>query len=263
MSSSSAFVPTPLVAERTFRPLAEAGFEAEPAPSAAAAGPAEESSPTDAPIASPEDSPEYQRGLEAGLAQGREEGAEAARAEFPAAEVELLRSAGQSLEEAARGMGALERGYWVENRKIVVELALALAHRLLGRELAADPDALAGIVERALEALGDRPPVTLRVAPAVAEALADGRTANLAALAEAHGFVVESDARLAPGDARVLAERTAVDARVAESLRRIGEELSEAAEQAAIPSPGSDRDAASAGEDGTAPEGGPDEGGRS
>lgn len=228
-SSSSAFVPDPpLSARRAFRPAAARG-----APGDAAAGPSEgePAAPSAAPH-EPTADPSYERGLAEGLARGREEGAAQARASLPIEDLERLRAASTALDEAARGITALRRGYWLENRKILVALAVAVAERIVRRELATDPDALAPIVERALSALGDASPVQLRLAPAVTEALADGRAVDLAALAAEHGLRVEADPRLSPGDARVLAERTSVDARLSESLRRIAEELRETAEHA-------------------------------
>jgi len=231
MSSSRAFVPEVALAAR-------ARFQPVPlVPSAAAA--ADGVGPKATPVG-PRDAVRdeaYERGFREGLAKGREEGAEAARAALPIEDAELLRSAAASFAEAARGVAALRRGYWVENRKTVVELALCVAERLLRRELSTDPDALAGVVERALEALGEVPALRLRLSVVDAEALSDGRAPGLAELSRRHGIEVEADPRLVPGDARVLSERTAVDARLAESLRRIGEELSELAERTPVEAP--------------------------
>lgn len=225
MSSSSGFVPLPVhPADAAFEPWSESE-----APSAEASPPAGAAAPSAAPRAA---DPAYRRGFEDGLAKGREEGMESARAELPIEDAELLAAAARTFDEAARRVAALQRGYCVENRQLVVDLAVALAERLLRREFATDPDALVGVVGRALEALGDEPPARLRVAPALAEALQDGRAAALAAQVSRHGMAIEADARLAPGDVRVLAERAGVDARLGECLRRLGEELHEAAEQA-------------------------------
>ena len=73
----------------------------------------------------------YRRGFEAGLAKGREEGAEAARAAARSSSASSMGRSARAFDEAVRGVTALQRGYWSENRKVVVELALAIAERLL------------------------------------------------------------------------------------------------------------------------------------
>lgn len=226
MSSSDAFVPDPGdAARRAFQPL-------EIARSARASGlPQEPAPPPEHANLALKDS--YERGLAEGLAKGREEGLHAAREALPLQEAEDLNAAAVALREAARGVEALRAGYLVENRKLLVDLALSVAGRILGREIAADPDALLTTVERALAALGDAEPVALRLSPEVAEAVAEERSPALAELARQHGLRIETDPRLSRADARVLADRTAVDARLETTLARIAEEWGELAERGA------------------------------
>lgn len=159
-----------------------------------------------------------------------EKGLAAGRAELPWREAEAVRSAASALEEAARGLAALRRSYLVEQRRALVDLALAVAEHVLGRVVAADLDALASVVECVLAELPEAAPVELRFSTRDHETLAAGLAPALSALAEEHGIAVTADARLAPGDVRARARDTEVDARLRTLLRRLREELLEAAE---------------------------------
>jgi len=211
-------------------------FVAAPIPhehGAFAAGPAGAAS---AAVAAPEAAPPaawqegYDAGLAEGLARGREEGSAAARAELPFADAEALRTAAAALDGAAGSVAALRRGYLAENRRMLVEISVAVAERVLGQRIEADPDLLAGVVERALTALGDAPDVRLCLSERDHRAVVEGGAADLAALAERRGLAVEVDPGLAPGDVRVLAGRSRVDARIEAVLRRIREELAAGAD---------------------------------
>lgn len=167
----------------------------------------------------------YAQGLRDGLEKGRQEAAAEAREDVPDVELAALQSAVLALQEAASSVSVLRRGYLEDNRRMLVEIAMAVAEKLLRTRIEQDPDALAGIVEQALGQLGDLAPVQLRLATCDHEALQSGHARVLEELASRHDLRVEADPRLAAGDVRVLAERTEVNARLGEVLRRIREEL--------------------------------------
>jgi flagellar assembly protein FliH len=162
-------------------------------------------------------------GREAGLREGREEGARAV-------EREALGPALEALEEAARGLAALRGSYLRAQRGLVVELALAVAERLLAREVALDADVLAGVIERALAALGDQPALRVLMNSGDLARVQRGLAPRLAALAAGAGLALEAAPDLVPGDVRVQAARSEVDARRAELLRRVRAELDETLE---------------------------------
>lgn len=95
----------------------------------------------------------------------------------------------------------------------VVDLALEVARRLVGRELALDPGAVRAGAEAAVGAARGRRRATLRLHPAAAAALR-GEEGPLAALGGLPSLELVSDPALAPGDAVVEAEGGAVDARL-------------------------------------------------
>lgn len=206
--TAARFVPQALPGSgRAFAP-------AHPEPFRRADGVAERS-----PAAAPSRESERERAYAEGLAAGR--------AELPWQEAESLRSAAASLEEAARALGALRRTYLVTHRIALVDLAVALAERVLAREVHVDRDALAGVVERALTLLGDVDPVRVHLCAGDLEAVRAGLAPALERLATENGLTLEADPNLRPGDVRVLAGASRVDARLGECLQRLREDLVE------------------------------------
>lgn len=177
--------------------------------------------------AAPELVPEPVVDVEAIRAAAYEAGREAGRAECPWQEAEGLRVAIHALDEALHGVAALRRGYLLDQRSALVELACALAERVLGAAVAVRLDAIAGVVERALAVVGEPEAIRLRLAPGDVARIREGLAPELQRLIEAHGVVLESDPALRAGDARVLAGRTRVDARLGETLRQLREEMLE------------------------------------
>jgi flagellar assembly protein FliH len=127
---------------------------------------------------------------------------------------------GEGLADAAATLvrAATVRERWLaEARGEALDLALEVARRLLGRELAADPAAVRGAAAEALAAARGRRRLVLRLHPAGAAALA-GEGTGLAALAGVPSVAIESDPSLQPGDVVVETEAGGVDGRVAARL---------------------------------------------
>jgi len=110
----------------------------------------------------------------------------------------------------------------------VVALALDVARKVLGRELAQDPGAVADLAAQALAVARDRREVTLRVNPADADAIraAAGRLGAL--LARAPGLDVREDPTVERGGAVVETEAGRVDARVEAQLAALARAIEEA-----------------------------------
>jgi len=105
---------------------------------------------------------EWERRVEEARAAGRREG-EAAGRNRAAAEVQpVLERLARSIEEMAHLRGRLRR----EAEGDLVRLSVAIARRVLRRELAVDPDALRGLVLGALEKLQGQENCRVRVHPA-------------------------------------------------------------------------------------------------
>ncbi len=204
-SEGAAFEPDPgALAERDFErldPDPESPFQA----SSGEVAPAEPAAPN----------------LEEALREAYERGRAEARAELPVAEAAALARAAEALERGARALGVLRRDLLRAHRHAVVELAFAIAERVLGRAVRADAEGLADRVAEALEILPEGQPETLRLSPADVETLRAGEAGRLARLAEEHRLEIVADPRLEPGDARIFAGRSEVDARLGEILDRL------------------------------------------
>jgi flagellar assembly protein FliH len=108
---------------------------------------------------------------EAELAQARQssfqDGLRRGREEAAAAVQQTLERLAQTLRELAE----LKRKMRNEAEQELVKLSLAIARRILYRELTTDPDSIHGIVHAALQKLQNREIVRVRVYPAAATAV--------------------------------------------------------------------------------------------
>jgi flagellar assembly protein FliH len=73
----------------------------------------------------------------------------------------MLRRVAQTLED----LGSLRKKLIRETEREIVQLTLTLAERVVGRQLALDPDLLAAMAHVGLERLGENVPATIRLNP--------------------------------------------------------------------------------------------------
>jgi flagellar assembly protein FliH len=118
-----------------------------------------------------------------GYAQGERAGLEAGNRRGDA----MLRRLGETLEELA----SLRQTLLHQSERQLVQLALALARRIVGREIAADDELLTALARVALDRLGDSRQATIRLHPDDFARVAAGGTAHWAA---AHVTVVADPA---------------------------------------------------------------------
>jgi type III secretion protein L len=144
------------------------------------------------------------------VAAGREEGLASAAAALAGA-----------ARERDRRLAAVERE--------LVALAVDVARRILGRELALDPESVVGIAREALVAARGRRELTLRVNPADAAAVRGAPALLAGALAPAAAFAIREDPAVPPGGALVETEAGLVDARLETQLAALLRALEAAA----------------------------------
>ena len=111
----------------------------------------------------------------------------------------------------------------------VAALALEVARKVLGRELAVDPEAVVALATAAVAEARERREVALRVSPGDAPALrqSEGRLAAL--LARAPGLSLREDPSLAPGEVVIETEAGTIDARVEAQLAALARALEDVA----------------------------------
>ncbi|MEQ1439329.1 FliH/SctL family protein [Fontimonas sp. SYSU GA230001] len=146
----------------------------------------------------------YQEGLQRGQAEGFAVGQKAALAQ--AQRLQTL------IEHMARPLAHLDE----ETEQALVELASAIARRILGEELSLRPERVVGMVREALAGVPPMPrSVRINVHPDdVALVREHVRPAH-----EIKDYEVVGDATLKRGDCRVVTESSQIDARLDERVR--------------------------------------------
>ncbi len=148
-----------------------------------------------------------------GFAQGERAGGEAAAQRGEA----MLRRLTETLEE----LTTLRQQMIHETERQMVQLALAIARRIVHREVSIDQDLLVAMARVALERLGESAQVTVRLSPEDFEATSAVRAAEWTGT---HVTVV-ADARVGRGGCRVESEFGAMDAGVDGQIHEIARAL--------------------------------------
>lgn len=152
-------------------------------------------------------------------AAGAREGEMAAQRRAEAAVQPVIERLVRSIEE----IGALRARLRLEAEQDLVRLALAIARRILGRELALDPDALHGLVLAALEKLRSQEICRVRLHPAQEAAV----RACLRQAGTDPAVEVIADPAREPGSVIFETERGSLDASVESQLQEIGRGLAD------------------------------------
>lgn len=155
--------------------------------------------------------------------QGLEEGRRQAAAQWDAALQRLARS----LEEIAGCKPRLR----LEAEREVVELSLAIARRILRRELHVDPEAVLGLVKAAMEKASQREITEVRIHPAHAELV----RARLERIGAPEALEVRPDPSLEPGAVLVETAHGLIDASIETQLEEIGRGLADVLHRRALP----------------------------
>ena len=138
----------------------------------------------------------YQQGLAAGEAAGAERA------------VQRLDPVFAGLSSVIQELSGARKRLRMEAEEDTVKLAVAIARRVLHRELATDPEAILGLVKAAFGKLNARETHRLRVSPADAPAI----EAHRSRMEMPPGLEIHADASLAQGSAIFETSRGDLDA---------------------------------------------------
>jgi flagellar assembly protein FliH len=144
---------------------------------------------------------------------GFEEGQAAARRSLEAPYREALGRAAQAVAELASLRQRLRR----ETEEDLVRLAVAIARRILRREISTDPEAILGLVKAAFDRIDAREVIRLRAHPEDARTL----EASFADLGLPERIEVIADKKLERGALLIETERGELDASVETQLEEI------------------------------------------
>jgi flagellar assembly protein FliH len=148
-----------------------------------------------------------------GFAQGERAGAEAARERGEA----TLRRLTQTIEE----LTTLRAQMIHQTERQMVQLALAIARRIVYREVSLDQDLLIAMARVALDRLGESAQVTVRLHPEEFEATAAARAASWTGTT----VQVVADARVGRGGCRVESDFGMIDAGVDAQIQELARAL--------------------------------------
>lgn len=148
-----------------------------------------------------------------GFAQGERAGEEAAGQRGEA----MLHRITQTLGELTTVRAEMIR----QTERQMVHLALAIARRILQREVSLDPDLLLAMARVALERLGDSARVTVRLHPEDYVATGAAKVSELAS----SNVTIVSDSRLSRGGCAVESDMGLLDAGVDAQLLEVGRAL--------------------------------------
>lgn len=148
-----------------------------------------------------------------GFAQGERAGAEAAGKRGEA----MLRRLTQTLDELA----TLRAQMIHQTERQMVQLALAVARRVVRREVSLDQDLLIAMARVALERLGESAQVTVRLHPEEYEATSAARAVEWTGTS----ITVVADTRVGRGGCRVESEFGLMDAGIDAQLHELGRAL--------------------------------------
>ena len=168
-------------------------------------------------------------GRQEGHAAGRQAGAAAAEAECQQAIASVQTDAAERAAGAAAQAVDLRRRLRQQMEADLVSLAVAVARRIVRRELTVDPEALMGIVKSAVERMAARELLAIRVAPSDAPRV----SARLAGLHLPGRVEVIADSTLAWGSVLFDTERGQHDASVDTQFEEIDRGLADLAGRAA------------------------------
>jgi flagellar assembly protein FliH len=149
--------------------------------------------------------PSYEEGFEAGLAAGRQE---------KSAEMEAMRG---QLARTIEELTGLRGRFRHEAEEDAVALALAIARRILHRELTVDPEALLGVVKAGFEKIELREVHRVRVSREDAAVVEQ----YLKKIGSPHRIEVIADAGLKRGAALLESSRGTLDASIETQLAEI------------------------------------------
>lgn len=157
----------------------------------------------------------FQKGWQKGFAEGAEE----AKKEH----AELLSEARKTLEEAALEREKIIRGAEDE----IAQLAVAVARKIIFREMFADPSIVGDVVQEAIRKVTDREEITVKVHPADLDfvlSLQDELTRTIKGIRK---LKILADNSVTPGGCVIESPNGTVDARIESQLAEIEQSLLE------------------------------------
>ena len=160
-----------------------------------------------------------------GFADGEKNGYEQGERAGGAAAMQQLEHLLQSLRQVLSGLEVLHRRDARAYENDLVQLALAVARKVVGREVAAAPEVVVDMLREGLARLEHPGALTIRMNPGDLERLADVSAQLFEGRVDSGRVRFEADAGVSPGGCYIESEAGDVDARVEQRFRIVAEAL--------------------------------------
>lgn len=159
----------------------------------------------------------FSDGEKKGYAQGEHDGREAA--------MKQISPVLQSLQQMLSELESLRRRESRNLESELVELALAVARKVVGREVTTHPDSVAQLLRDAVGRLEHAGTLTIRMNPGDLDRMSDASSQLLNGLVDPGRIRFEADASISVGGCFIESEAGAVDARIEQRLRIVEEAI--------------------------------------
>jgi len=153
------------------------------------------------------------RAREEGLAAGRKEGWEAAQREFTA----ILKSLGDSIE----GLNAYREQMRHEAEQEALELALAIARKVVSHEVTINPETITHVIRNALSQITESCEIRIRLHSTDFKLMSDHWSMFRESLGRAEGVHFEADDAVGRGGCMVETDFGGMDARIGHQLEMV------------------------------------------
>ena len=155
--------------------------------------------------------------VEEAYAEGLARGTEAGEARFK----ESVAEAGQMLHAASEALTQAREQFLASTEQEVVRLAVAIARKLVEREISMDPSLVADTARRAIEKILDAERVVVRVHPGDLEAMREHRVTLLEEFEAIKALEVVADDSVEPGGCVAETDQIEIDARIEAQIEEI------------------------------------------
>jgi flagellar assembly protein FliH len=160
---------------------------------------------------------------EKGFAQGEKAGRELGEKRFDS----VVKSFAEALEEVRR----LQEECCQSSEQEMLELVLAIARRVIQKEVSADGRIIVGVIQSALKYVADRKGVKVRLNPSDLELASQCRGEMIKEIEGMKNVILESDETVARGDAIVESNHGIIDAGIEMHLQEVEKALRSQAEE--------------------------------
>ena len=161
----------------------------------------------------------YKKGFDEGRAQGLSEG-ETAGFEQGAQKMEPLIS---SIKEALIQLNGIRKEIYLQIEKEVVELALAIAQKVICREVATDKETVVCVAKEALAKVDDPGKITIKMNPADLQFINETKYQLANLIGDVNNVSFEGEESIQSGGCIIETELGEIDARIEKQLEAVKE----------------------------------------